>query len=146
MAQMIIGLAVAAMAQLLLAGTQANVGGAELTTAVNLASPMHDLAFGFGIPNGERGVIGRYRSVWELNGRTFSPPVDAGGRALENMEGWAQQVRVEAVDKNDIRGVPPADLAARAARVTVNVQHDGRDVYRICWLVTARAEVGESSP
>src|SRR5882724_6798959 len=46
MAMMILGIAVAAMLQLLAAGSQSNLAGTELTTAVNLANNIKEISTG----------------------------------------------------------------------------------------------------
>ena len=66
-AMIIISVAVVAMCGLLAAGTNANISGNEMTTAVNLAGTIHEIAVGLPLSDGGKPVIGPYRCVrWDL--------------------------------------------------------------------------------
>src|SRR5688572_4263618 len=82
----IIGIGVVATCQLLAAGTNANIEGASLTTAVNLARNVRELSIK--IP---------FADLPALNGRTYNPPVDSRGEEVPGFAKWAQSIEVQAV-------------------------------------------------
>lgn len=136
-AMVIITIAITAMCELLVAGTSANVSGNELTTAVNLAGTIHEIAIGLPLSHSGQAVIGPWHDVWDLNGLKFSPPIDAGRRPIAAQANWEQRITVISVDSNNISAPIPDDRNAPAARLTVEVYHEGRHVYTTSWLVLA---------
>jgi prepilin-type N-terminal cleavage/methylation domain-containing protein len=125
MATVIIGVAFTAMLQLIAAGTKANSEGTELTTAINLANNIH-----------EASVRVAYVDVFDLEG-THNPPVDARLHNISGMPGWSQIVDVSYVDENKLTMSVPDTQYEPTARITVRVQRNGQDVYRMNWLMSA---------
>ncbi|HET6250799.1 MAG TPA: prepilin-type N-terminal cleavage/methylation domain-containing protein [Tepidisphaeraceae bacterium] len=134
-AMMIISVAVVAMCELLTAGTSANIRGGELTRAVNLADTIHEIALGLPLDHAGRHVTGRFASVWDLNGQTFSPPIDGATTPIADYAGWTQQVTVQAVDNKSMATAVAADRSAAVARLSVVVWHNGQTVYSQSWLM-----------
>ena len=133
MAQVIVGVAIAAMCELFASGTQANLAATELTTAINLAGTIHEASIGPpGVGQGDR-----QRRLWAMNGQEYSPPLDAARGAIGELDGWAQRVRVSAVDPKDPAADAPDDPTAATVRLGVTVYHNGRYVYGTHWLVAA---------
>src|SRR5689334_19633228 len=87
MAMVIIGVAVGAMLQLLAAGTQSNLAGNEMTTGINLAKNIREIASGLAYndptnpnsPTTKEGSVSQYNDIWDLDGCNFSPPLDCSG-------------------------------------------------------------------
>jgi Tfp pilus assembly protein PilV len=145
LAIVIIGAGVMAMLQLLAAGSIANGGGTELTTAVNLANNIHEITVGMPFQNAttptslakDPGGPTAYTYLWDLNGDTYSPPLDVTRRPIATYANWTQVVSVSSVDPNNLNFVEPTnDPTTPTARVTVVVKHNTKVVYQASWLVT----------
>lgn len=138
----IVGLGVVAMLELLATGTNANAGGTELTTAVHLARNIRELTLGmafydpadpthWGMESGE--TLATCDDVDDLDGKAFSPPIDARRQSLNSYTGWEQAVTVESADVNRLTlSVPKGSQPVN--RVTVVISHRGQPVYRTSWL------------
>lgn len=143
----IVGVGVMALLELITAGTMSNIAGTELTTAVNLANNIHEITIGmkFQDPttpsatthaNGE--AVSAYTDIWDMNGDTYSPPLDVQRNPIATYANWAQQVTVQSVDPNNLTAVRPNDpVNLSTARVTVVITRGGKSVYTASWLVTA---------
>ncbi len=138
----IISVGVIAMLQLLAAGTVSNQQGTELTTAMNLAKNIREMSLGmsfcdpttptnWGAESGES--LYSYDDVDDLDGRSFSPPIDVQRQTITEMANWTQAIRVETVDP-DFLASPVPNGSAPANRVTVTVSHNNRTVCTISWL------------
>ena len=125
MATVIIGVAFTAMLELLANGTISNKQGAQLTTAIHLAGNIHEAA-----------IRTKYDDIWTLEG-THSPPLDAGLRTMDGMNGWAQVVDIDYVDVNLLTNTVPDDQEEPTARVTVTITRNGDVVHRSHWLTAA---------
>ena len=137
MAQIIIGLAVTAMCQLLATGTQSNAAATELSTGVNLANNIHELSVGLPFNDPGHTVIGTYHSVWDLNGLVFSPPIDAKQQSISGYASWSQTVSVQTVDNTQLTAARPNNTSVPTALVSVVVSHNNRYIYKASWLVVA---------
>jgi hypothetical protein len=142
----IIGTGVVAMLELLAAGTMSNGGAAELTTAVNLANNVHEIAIGLPFTSAtnptsttfkDTGGPANYTYVWDLNGDSYSPPLDIRRNAISNYSSWTQQVTVQSVDPQNLDAVRPNSVTLPTARVTVQILHGAKKVYKGSWLVAA---------
>lgn len=141
----IIGVGVMALLQLLAAGTLSNSSGAELTTAVNLANNIHEISLWLpfqkpGNPTSlqkDAGGPTAYTYLWDLNGDTYSPPLDCSRNPISTYTNWSQQVTVSTVDPTNVTAVRPNDPSQPTARVTVTVTHGAKQIYQASWLVTA---------
>jgi hypothetical protein len=148
----IIGFGVVGMVQLLAAGTVSNAEGTELTTAVNLANNVREISLGLyyndpeqptvwstkegGTGNPNTDVLS-YDDVFDLDGATFSPPLDVRRYPISNYTNWAQQVVVDTVDPDQIASARPKNATWRTARVTVTITRNGTPVHTASWLVVA---------
>ncbi|HXE51711.1 MAG TPA: prepilin-type N-terminal cleavage/methylation domain-containing protein [Tepidisphaeraceae bacterium] len=145
MAMVIISVGVMAMLQLLAAGTVSNEDGAELTTAVNLANNIHEISLWLafqdtnnpGSPTTKETSPANYNDIWDMNGDTYSPPLDVSRNSIATYGNWAQQVTVSTVDPNNVTATRPNDPTQPTARVTVIITHRGKQVYQASWLITA---------
>ena len=138
----IIGFGVMSMLTLLASGTAANNQATELTMGLNLAKNIREMSLGlqfadpttpahWGPETGE--TLATYDDVDDLDGRTFSPPIDARRQTLSNYSGWAQQVTVETVDPALLTGAVPKG-SAPGNRVIVNVTHNGKNICSMSWM------------
>jgi type II secretory pathway pseudopilin PulG len=139
----IIGVGVVGMLQLLASGTAANADGAELSMGMNLARNVREMSLSlsftdpttptrWGLDSGESLSALSFDDLNDLDGATFSPPLDARKQRLNDLTTWSQTVTVQTVSPDwltlDVtRGTEPA------ARVTVIVQHHGHEVCRLSW-------------
>jgi type II secretory pathway pseudopilin PulG len=122
----IVGVSIVGMLQLMAAGTMANTESTELTTAIGLASNVHEMAMG--VP---------YTSLFStLDNKTYSPPVDAKGNTIGELPNWKQTVDVSYVDENNIRQPVPDTQTEPTARITITISHNNRLTYTTSWLVT----------
>lgn len=148
MATAIIGIGVVSMLQLLAVGTVSNADSNALTTGLNLANNIREMAQGLKFvasptttwwgPGGTE-TLATYDDLDDLDGRTFSPPIDARRQQLTGFTNWSQTVKVESVDPNRLTlVVPHGTLTADkrpTSRLTVSVSHQGQVVCQLSWLV-----------
>jgi prepilin-type N-terminal cleavage/methylation domain-containing protein len=145
MAMVIIGVALAAVLQLLAAGTSSNIAGKEMSTALNLANNIREIANGLaytdptnaGSANTKEATPAAYNDIWDLNGNTFDPPLDCTAQPISSQAGWQQVVTVQSVDPNNITATRPNDPTIATARITVTVKHGGKYIYQSSWVVCA---------
>ena len=136
MAMVIMTVAITALCELLAAGTTANISGNELTTAVNQANTIHEQAIGLPLSHSRDAVIGPWHDVWDLNGQTFSPPIDAARRPISTYGNWTQRITVQSVDSNNISSPIADDRNAPTARLTVEIlqRRAARCIPQAGWL------------
>jgi type II secretory pathway pseudopilin PulG len=144
---MILGLGTVAMMGLLATGTNANVQAANLTTAINLATDIHELAdrlpfpassnSWWGIPSGQNinNLMSAGDVAW-LNGQSFSPPIDATDSAINSLSNWTQTISVTSVSSANLTSILTNGAGNPMALVTVTVNYQGQPVYQTSWLVT----------
>lgn len=139
----IIGVGVMAMMQLLAAGTVQNGAGAKLTTGLAMAGNIReltlDVAFSdpnqtasWGTESGETSVAA-YDDLDDLDGKTFSPPIDARRQTIATQPEWSQSITVQCVDPDLITTTVP-DGSSPMARVTVTILCGGQEVCKTSWL------------
>ena len=135
-----------ALLQLITAGTMSNTAGTELTTAVNLANNIHEWSLGLAFTNAtnptsttykDSGGPTAYTYIWDLNGDTYSPPLDVTANPINMYGSWSQQVTVSSVDPNNVTAVRPNSVTLPNARITVTITHNGKQIYSASWLVSA---------
>ena len=136
----IVGIGIVAMLELLAAGTMANNDSTELTTAMNLASNIHEMSLGI-----------KYDNILTLDGRSWSPPTDGQlrfntatppavtsyGNTISNLPNWKQQIVVDYVDPDRITMTVPKTQVEPTARVTVTISHNNTIIYQTSWLAAA---------
>jgi prepilin-type N-terminal cleavage/methylation domain-containing protein len=148
----IVGLGTVAMMALLAAGTASNQDTAALTTAVDLASNIHELCdqlpyptVTWGLPGGQS-VAGNSAffstgNVSWLDQQTFNPPIDATANSISNLSGWEQEVSVSnvSVGPSSLTTLTPNSTTNPVSCVTVSILHgeggDWKTVYQTSWLV-----------
>jgi prepilin-type N-terminal cleavage/methylation domain-containing protein len=143
MAMVIIGIAIGATLQLLAAGTQCNIAGTELTTAVNLAKNIREVAgtLAFQDPNNptspttQKGNLVAANDIWDLDTVSQSPPVDCNRTTINQYVNWRQNVSVQTVWPAQLSSTRPNDPTSPTARITVTILHGGNAVYQTSWLV-----------
>ena len=123
----IVGIGIVGMLELMAAGTMANTESTELTTAMGLATSIHEKALGISYTN----------LMAALDNKTYSPPIDANNNALNELGTWNQSVNVSYVDQNRITSTVPDTQEEPTARITVSVMHNQRVVYQASWLAAA---------
>jgi Tfp pilus assembly protein PilV len=142
----VIGTGVLGLLELLAAGTMSNDAGNEQTTGINLASNVREISTGLAFsdpttPNqwSTKGTspVTAYNDIKDLDGCTFQPPLDAARQPITNMGGWSQAVKVETIAEDTLASTRPNDPTAPAAKVTVRILHNGREVYRTRWIAAA---------
>lgn len=142
----IIGVGVTAMLQLLASGTMTNGQASEVTVAINLAGHIREMTLGmafadpqtptnWGVESGESSVS-VYDDLDDLDGKVFGPPLDARRVVLSNLTNWSQKITVQTVAPDFITSVRP-DGSEPMSRITVTVEHNGRDVHQMSWLAVA---------
>ena len=143
---MIIGTGVIATMQLMAAGTMANSTASELTTAVNLASSIHEIAMGLPFTSStnpssttfkDSGGPLNYTYLWDMNGDSYSPPLDVTRHTITGYGNWTQQVTVQSVDPTNLTAVRPNSVSLPTARVSVTVLHNAKIVYQTSYLIVS---------
>ena len=145
MAIMIVGLAVGGMLQLLAAGTQSNLSGNEMTTAINLAKNIREVASGLAFqdptnptsPSTSEGSVAAANDIWDLNGLNLTPPVDCRGNPINSYQNWTQNILVQTVSPGQLKSTRPNDPTVPTAKITVTILHQNQTVYSTSWLVCA---------
>lgn len=140
----IVGTGVMALLQLLAAGSMVNSSGTSLTTAVNLANNIHEITIGMPFQNPsnptsltkDSGGPTAYTYLWDMNGDTYSPPLDVCRNPISIYSAWSQQVTITTVDPTNVTVTRPNDPTVPTARVTVVITHNGQQVYQVSWLIT----------
>ena len=139
----IIGVGVAAMLQLLAAGSVSNASGAELTTGINLAKNIRELTLGlafadpttpthWGSESGES--LTTFNDLDDFDGTSFSPPIDARRQSLTDHTAWQQSITVHSIDPNRLTTDVP-NGSAPATRITVTITHHGHSICDLSWIV-----------
>jgi len=140
---MIVGLGTVAMMGLLSGGVGSTLTAANLTTAVNLATGVHELcdrlpfpasggSWGLGA-NALTNLLTSGNVTW-LDGRTFSPPIDSTNTANNTMSDWSQAISVSSVDPNNVTSTITNSTVNSMARVTVTINYNGHQVFQTSWL------------
>jgi hypothetical protein len=142
----IIGIGVVALLELLAAGTMSSGAGTELTTAVNFANNIHEIAMylpfndpanGASTSTKEAGGPANYNDIWDMNGDTYSPPLDVRRQPIAAYANWAQKVTVQSVAPDNVTAARPNSVTLPNARVTVTITHNGKIIYSESWIVSA---------
>jgi prepilin-type N-terminal cleavage/methylation domain-containing protein len=144
LAIVIIGSGLAAMLQLLAAGTVSNEAATDLTIAVNLANNLHEITIRLplvdpnypGTWNPHLSSPKSFAGVSEFDGSTFSPPIDVSCQPIAGYSNWSQVVTVQSVSDRNLNTVIANSTIEWTARVTVQVLCGGRVIYQTSWLAT----------
>jgi hypothetical protein len=140
----IVGVGVLSLMELLAKGTTSNIQSSDLTTGVNLAKNIRELSLklafldpatptNWGLDTGESANNpAGFNDINDLDGMTYSPPIDSRGQTLSMMSGWTQTIVVHSVDHNSLTTDVPNGTDS-AVRVTVTVSHQGQIVTTMSW-------------
>jgi Tfp pilus assembly protein PilV len=145
LAMVIVGTGVMALLELLAAGSMSNASGTTLTTAVNLANNIHEITIGLPFQNPsspgslskDSGGPTAYTYLWDMNGDTYSPPLDVRRNPITGYTSWSQQVTINTVDPTNVTALRPNDPTVPTARVSVTITYNNKVVYQVSWLITA---------
>ena len=135
-AMIIISTAIAAVMNFMASSTTAHGKTGQLSIAMVLANNLHEYALSLdpGLP--PTGTPTSITCVLQLDGRTFSPPLDARGVAIGDMTGWSQKVAVVSVQRGDLTAATPvAATASNLRRLQVVIFYNNRTVYVANWLI-----------
>jgi Tfp pilus assembly protein PilV len=147
----VIGVGVVALLQLLAAGTMSNGYAAEQSTAVQLANNVHEIAVALPFydpdtPTGQSPAWSTpetgntaFDDLLDLDGKTFSPPIDVRRQSMSNYSTWTQRVTVQTVGDDAVSSTRPSTASEPTARVTVTILHNNKQVYQMSWLAVAPA-------
>lgn len=142
----IVGTGVMALLQLLAAGTMSNSTATELTTAINLANNVHEIALSLPFTSTtnptsttfkDSGGPTNYTYLWDMNGDTYSPPLNIQRTAIGTYSNWSQVVTINSVDPTNLTAIRPNSVTLPTARVTVVILHHGKTVYQTSWVIAA---------
>ena len=130
----IVGFCIVGVLELMAAGTMANTDAAETTTAMGLASNIH-----------ERALSVKYQDIFTtFNDKSYGPPVsgvggpiDGKGNALTDMAGWQQVVDIKYVDPNALTVDVPDTQEEPMARITVSIVRNSKLVFTTSWFAAA---------
>ena len=145
----VVGIGISALMVATKSGTEVNMAGREITQATFLAQELREwtlrLPFSDQDPGDEDnppGPDGSDPQVFvddldDLMGVTYSPPRDASGEAISDMDGWAQTIDLSWRDRDDL-ATSVAPGASNMIYVDVTISHSGRTVLSTGWLVARR--------
>jgi prepilin-type N-terminal cleavage/methylation domain-containing protein len=122
MTTVIVGIGVLALMELLASGTVSNIRGTEMTTGVNLAKNIRELA-----------LQKTFAELPAMNNASHKPPIDSRGVALADMSDWQQEIKVESVDPSLLTTPLPA-ATPHALRITATINRNGRKVCDLQWF------------
>jgi Tfp pilus assembly protein PilV len=117
----IVGIGMAAMLQLLAAGTVNNIQAFETTTGSNVAKSIHEAM-----------IQMTFSQILAMNGKTYTPPIDSCQHSITTLENWQQAVTVQPVSPDSLTQ-NVVDPSPDAVRVTVDVSHNGSQVCQVSW-------------
>lgn len=116
----------------------------RMTVGATLAEELHQMTLtmplddpqapgGWGLEGGETAT--QCDDIDDLDGASFSPPINADGVAINGLDDYLQEVTVVSVANQDFNQVV-ADGTSGVYRVTVTVTCDGDQVGVVSWLTT----------
>ena len=122
-----------------------NAESAELTTGLNMANNVKEMSRGFafcdpttptnwGIESGESSVAA-YDDLDDLDGISFTPPIDARRQSLSSYTNWKQTVTVDTVNPASI-GTTTTKGSQPINRLTVKVYKSNLEVCSLTWMVS----------
>jgi prepilin-type N-terminal cleavage/methylation domain-containing protein len=145
----IIGVGVAALFVSLRAGTEVNSASGDLTQAVFLANEIRERTLQLPFSDPDEGDAAKPPGPDESDPHTFaddlddlmdvtlSPPQDASGAPMNDLQGWSQTIKMTWRDPQDL-ATQVADGASDVIRVDVTIQRNGKVLTAMNWLVTRR--------
>ncbi len=124
LAIIIVGVGVLAAAELLATGTEANADSHRLTTGLNLAANVRELAQQKAADD-----------ILEMDGKSFKPAMDARGVAIPGLDDWEQVVEVTKVTPTMITLDAGVGSSSRLLRLRVTVVYRNEAITTEEWLL-----------
>lgn len=118
----LVGLAVASLMGANISFSKSNGTGDDLSTAEFLIEQIRD-----------RTALLDYDNLHNLDGISYSPPIDADGQQLSGLSALSQQVIVENVSDSNFELVV-ADGSSNFLRVTAKVIRNGKEISSANWI------------
>jgi MSHA pilin protein MshD len=143
-AVVLVGIAIAGLLEANGAFTRVNGAGLDLTTAEFLTDQIRELTAVLPVVDPETGTatfgpeetsLAAYDDVDDFNGRTFSPPIDAGRNTLTALARYSQVITVDNVSGTNLRTVV-GHHSSTFYRVTVRVLLNGLQISSETWMRT----------
>ena len=129
LAIVIIGVGVVAAVELLGVGSRANAEAHRLTTGLNLAANVRELA--------QEKTIDQ---ILALHNQTYQPPRDARNQAIDGLGDWRQSVTAVRANPGSVIVDAGVGSSSRLIRLGVTVTYRGKTVTTEEWLVAATAD------
>lgn len=146
----VVGIGIVALMVATKSGTEVNVVGRDITQATFLAQELREwtlrLPFSDQDPGDQDNPPGPdaldpqtfVDDLDDLMGVTYSPPRNASGDPLADMDGWAQTINLTWRGPDNLTAsVAPG--ASNMIYVDVTITHSGRTVLSTGWLVVRRS-------
>ncbi len=138
---LLVGLAIASLVTANSAFTKANGAGVELSTAEFLIEQIRELSILLPVidPDGgstfgpEETLLDDYDDLDDFDGASFSPPIGADRKPLNDLAAFSQQITVENVNASDFEQIV-IDHGSYFVRVTVKVFLNSREISSARWL------------
>ncbi|MFC1761465.1 prepilin-type N-terminal cleavage/methylation domain-containing protein [Planctomycetota bacterium] len=141
-ATIMIGLAIAALLGANGAYTMANSYGADMSTAEFLIEQIRERTMTMAVidPETEKDIFGpeegsvtSYDDVDDFNDASFSPPIDAGGNALDDLAAFKQEVEVQNVSPTNFANTV-ASHTSNFVRIRVTVSKNDQAISEASWI------------
>ena len=129
LAIIIVGVGVLASAELLAVGTRANSDAHRLTTGLNLAANVREMA-----------QLKSGAEILAMHGQNYSPPRDARGEPINGLDDWEQEVTVIRVAPGMITVDAGAGSDSRLLTLTVVVNYREEPITSESWLLADTSE------
>lgn len=138
---LLVGFAIASLVTANSAFTKANGAGVELSTAEFLIEQIRELSIllpvidpdGVSIFGPEETLLDDYDDLDDFDGASFSPPIGADRKPLNDLASFSQQITVENVSASDFEQVE-INHSSDFVRVTVKVFLNSRQISSARWL------------
>ncbi len=118
----LVGLAVVGLLASNISFTQANSVGTNLSTAEFLIEQIRELT-----------IMEDYENLYDFDGATFNPPINANGEELDAFGEFTQQITVENVSNTNFENVV-ADYTSSFVRITVRALLNSREISSVSWM------------
>lgn len=143
----VVGIGIVALMVATKSGTEVNVLGRDVTQATFLAQELREWTLRLPFsdqdpgdqdnPPGPDGSDPQTDDLDDLMSVAYSPPRNASGNPLADMDGWAQTINLTWRDPDNLTAsVAPG--ASNMIYVDVTITHSGRTVLSTGWLVARR--------
>ncbi len=124
-ATILVGLAIASLVGANISLTRANGVGADLSTAEFLIEQFRELSTllsvidpntGTGYFGSEEAVLADYDDLDDFDGKSFSPPISANRKVLDDSAAFTQQITVENVNRANFEKQRRANRCRRQSK------------------------------